>query len=238
MNKPIRLQKFLAQCGVCSRRKAEQYIKEGRVKVDGKLILEMGVQVDPTQNKVAFNNKLISVESELVYLLLNKPKGYVTTLSDPQGRPIVTSLIKDMSARLFPVGRLDFDTEGALLLTNDGALAQKVQHPSYNTNKSYEAVVTGSPDPEKIRHLEQGILLEGKMTSPAKVKILRKKGRNTILKIIIHEGRKRQIRKMCTFIGHHVIHLRRTAYGQLTLGRLALGEYRDLTPSEIKKIFL
>ncbi len=237
MIKPVRLQKFLAQSGVCSRRKAEEHIKAGRVAVDGKKVQEMGVTILPGQNRVTFDNKPVTLEEELVYYMLNKPGGYVTTLSDPQGRPIVTSLLKGVNSRLFPVGRLDLDTEGALILTNDGNLAQRIQHPSYATNKSYEALVKGIPSKSKIDQLEKGIMLEGKKTSPARVKILSEKGRNCLMKITIHEGRKRQVKKMFSQMGHHVLHLKRTAYGKLTLGSLATGSYRLLKPLDLKKIF-
>ncbi len=238
MEKPIRLQKYLASSGVCSRRKAEEHIKAGRVKVDGVVITEMGFTLVPGEKQVFFDGKTVSPSETHVYYLLNKPSGYVTTLSDPQGRPVVTSLLKGVKERLFPVGRLDLDTEGALLLTNDGALAQKIQHPSYNTNKSYEALVKGNPSKEKVQKLEKGILLEGKMTSPAKVQFLAKKGRNHLMKITIHEGRKRQIKKMFEFIDHPVLHLKRTAYGRLTLGTLGKGQCKRLNPADLKKIFL
>ncbi|PHR24613.1 MAG: pseudouridine synthase [Desulfotalea sp.] len=234
----IRLQKFLAQCGVCSRRKAEQYIQQGHVTVDGHVITQMGVTVTPGVSKVTFRGRPLASKEEPVYYLLNKPKGYVTTLKDPQGRPIVTSLIKEKTARLFPVGRLDLDTEGALILTNDGALAQKIQHPSHTTDKTYAALVRGIPSKTDIRQLEKGIILEEKLTSPAKISILSSKGRDTLMQIIIHEGRKRQVRKMFSYIGHPVIELKRTAYGKLQLGKLVIGKYRLLSSSDINRIFL
>lgn len=233
----IRLQKFLAQCGVCSRRKAEEYIQQGHVSVDGIITTEMGVSVTPGISKVTFKGKILTTQEPPIYYLLNKPKGYVTTLKDPQGRPIVTSLIKS-TARLFPVGRLDLDTEGALILTNDGALAQKVQHPSHTTDKTYEALVRGTPSKESINQLKKGIFLEGKMTSPAKITPLTSKGRNTLIQITIHEGRKRQVKKMFSFVGHPVVELKRTAYGKLQLGKLAIGKYRLLSSSDINRIFL
>lgn len=238
MNSSIRLQKYLAQCGISSRRRAEILIAEGRVSVDGQVTTEMGIRVTPGKNKVTFDGKPLELQEKPVYYLLNKPKGYVTTLSDPQGRPVVTSLLKGVPGRLFPVGRLDLDTEGALILTNDGNLAQKIQHPSYNTDKTYEALVGGIPSRDKITSLEKGIMLEDKMTSPAKLLILTKKGRNCLIKIIIHEGRKRQVRKMFAHIGHPVLHLKRTAYGKLQLGRLPVGSYKQLNPADLKKIFL
>ncbi len=238
MNTPIRLQKYIAQCGIASRRKAEEFINAGRVAIDGVIVKEMGVSIMPGESRVTFDGKLVEAKEQLVYYLLNKPKGYVTTLSDPQGRPIVTSLIKDIKARLFPVGRLDLDTEGALILTNDGALAQKIQHPSHGIDKTYEALVKGYPRSDNIELLTRGIFLEGKMTSPALVSVVAKVGTNCLMKITIHEGRKRQVKKMFGFIGNPVLHLKRTAYGKLSLGRLALGDYRQLNPSELKKIFL
>ena len=238
MNNPIRLQKFIAQCGIASRRKAEELISKGRIAVDGVKVTEMGIRVIPGKNRITFDGKPVEAREQLVYYLLNKPKGYVTTLSDPQGRPIVTSLIKDNEARLFPVGRLDLDTEGALILTNDGEFAQKIQHPSHGIDKTYQALVKGCPQKDKIALLERGILLEAKMTYPAVVSVVSKAGKNCLMQITIHEGRKRQVKKMFDFIGHPVLHLKRTAYGKLSLGRIALGDFRQLNPSELNKIFL
>lgn len=234
----IRLQKYIAQCGIASRRKAEEYISDGRIAIDGRIVREMGIRVVPGENVVALDGKPIKRKEQLVYYLLNKPKGYITTLADPQGRPTVTSLIKTSRARLFPVGRLDLDTEGALILTNDGQLAQKIQHPSHETNKTYEALVRGCPNKEKISLLEHGILLEGKMTSPATVIIKNRIGAHCLMQITIHEGRKRQVKKMFASVGHPVLQLKRTAYGKLNLGRIAPGAYRELNPSELNKIFL
>ncbi len=238
MSTAIRLQKYIAQCGIASRRKAEEYINGGRIAIDGRIVREMGIRIVPGENLITLDGKPIAVKEQLVYYLLNKPKGYITTLADPQGRPTVTSLIKTSKARLFPVGRLDLDTEGALILTNDGQLAQKIQHPSHETNKTYEALVRGCPNKEKITLLERGILLEGKMTSPATVLIKAKSGAHCLMQITIHEGRKRQVKKMFAFIGHPVLQLKRTAYGKLILGRIAPGDYRQLNSSELNKIFL
>lgn len=235
---PIRLQKYLARCGLASRRKAEQFILDGRVKVDGTIVKTLGTTVTPGVEVVHLDNKLATLEDTLVYYLLNKPKGYVTTLSDPQGRPVVTSLIKNCKERLFPVGRLDFDTEGALLLTNDGNLAQKIQHPSHQTHKTYEAWIYGHPSKSKLNKLSMGITIEGKKTAPAVLKILSKKPKTSLVKITIHEGRKHQVKKMFKAIGHPVTALKRVAYGNLTLHNLPLGENRKLTPADIKKIFL
>ncbi len=238
MSPPVRLQKYIAQCGIASRRKAEEFIAAGRIAIDGVVVREMGIRIVPGENAVTFDDKPVLAEEKLVYYLLNKPKGYVTTLSDPQGRPTVTSLIKKSNVRLFPVGRLDLDTEGALLLTNDGVLAQKIQHPSHGIEKTYEALVRGCPQKARISQLEKGIFLEDKQTAPATVSVISRVGANCLMRIIIHEGRKRQVKKMFAFIGNPVLQLKRTAYGKLNLGRIPLGKYRQLNPSELKKIFL
>lgn len=237
MSEEIRLQKYLAQCGVASRRKAEAIIESGRISVDGKIVTNMGIKVEPGKQKVFLDGKPVRKETKKIYLLLNKPKGYVTTLSDPQGRPIVTSLIKDAGARLFPVGRLDLETQGALILTNDGDFAQKVQHPSFEVTKTYEALVKGEPSVKELNSLEKGIFLEGKMTAPARLKILKKLPHSTLITITIHEGRKRQVRKMFQAINYPVINLKRTAYGKLYLGKIPEGSYRTLTTKDLKKVF-
>lgn len=174
MASPLRLQKFLARCGIASRRKAEEYIAQGRVQIDGKVVTSMGQQVTPGKEKVYFDGKEVVAEEHFIYILLNKPKGYVTTLSDPQGRPIVTSLLSGIQERVYPVGRLDLDTEGALLLTNDGDLAQAILHPSHEVTKTYEAEVKGHPGAGAIQRLEKGIVLEEKMTAPAKIRVKRR----------------------------------------------------------------
>lgn len=237
MEKPIRLQKFLAMAGIASRRKAEEHIAAGRVKVDGKVSTTMGQQVIPGKNKVLFDNREVKAKEQLTYILLNKPKGYVTTLSDPQGRPIVTSLLHGVRERVFPVGRLDLDTEGALLLTNDGELSQSILHPKYEVHKTYEAIVKGTPSPSVIRSLEEGILLEDKKTAPAKLRIKRKNTRSSVIIITIHEGRKRQVKKMFQAVGHPVQSLKRLAYGRLGLDGLAIGKFKILQQKDIKMIF-
>lgn len=233
----IRLQKILAMAGIASRRTAEKLISEGNVTVDGKVITEMGFKADPEKQQIFFKGKPLSLIEEKIYILLNKPKGYVTTLDDPQGRPIVTSLLTGVQARVFPVGRLDLDTEGALLLTNDGELANKIIHPKHEVKKTYQARVSGLPSPEKLQQLEKGILLEGKKTAPARLTIIDKKTTSTLIEITIHEGRKRQVRMMFKAVGHPVLELKRTAYGKLKVGSLPLGKYRILTPREITLIF-
>ena len=235
----VRLHKYLAQCGVASRRAAEGLIRDGQVSVDGRIVTEMGCKIDPNRQLVHCRGALVTAATnELVYILLNKPPGYLTTMSDPQGRPIVTSLLKNISTRVFPVGRLDIDTEGALLLTNDGEIAHRILHPSHQTTKTYEARVQGHPDKRSLAELERGILLEGQRTWPAVIKTHARYQGSTGLQITIHEGRKRQIRKMFAAIGYPVLHLKRIAYGKLRLGSLSTGRYRMLDKNDLKKIFL
>ncbi len=233
-----RLQKYLAECGIASRRKAEKLISDGLVSVDGTVVTEMGIKIDPSRQLVRYRGKTVKPKKKHTYILLNKPRGYVTTMSDPQGRPIVTSLIKDLQTRLFPVGRLDIDTEGALLLTDDGELANKILHPRHETNKTYEALVKGIVSKETITRLERGIDLEGRKTWPAEIFRTAQLKTATRLRITIHEGRKRQIRKMFDAVGHPVINLKRLAYGKLQLGSLKVGAYRYLEPGELKKALM
>ena len=232
-----RLQKILAQAGIGSRRKVEEFIRQGKVSIDGRVVTEMGLKLDAQQHRIQFEGRVIGQAEEKIYLLLNKPRGYLTTLDDPQGRPIVTDLLPEIKERLFPVGRLDFETEGALLLTNDGELAQRVIHPSFEVNKTYVATISGQPGRRELAMLAQGVMVEGKKTWPAQLKVLASGGANSTIEIIIHEGRKRQVRKMFAAIGYPVLHLRRVAYGNLQLGRLPLGKYRRLSKKDINQLF-
>lgn len=231
-----RLQKILAQAGVASRRAAEQLILEGRVEVDGSIVTQLGSRFDPNQVRICVDGQEIAAEKH-VYLLLNKPAGYISTLSDPQGRRLVTELLQDIPERVFPVGRLDFDTEGALILTNDGAFAHSILHPSREIPRTYEALVSGVPGPEALRRLESGLDLEEFRTRPAQVQILRRAARQCLVEIVIHEGHKRQVRRMFQAIGHRVLHLKRTAYGNLRLGNLRPGRWRRLSPAEFRQLF-
>jgi 23S rRNA pseudouridine2605 synthase len=231
-----RLQKILARAGIASRRAAEELIRQGKVTVDSVVVTEMGCRVDPALQSVSFEGRPIAAVEEKLYLLLNKPKGYVTTLDDPQGRPIVTSLLQGISVRVFPVGRLDVDTEGALILTNDGDFAQRILHPSFEIERTYLALVSGHPERKNIALLERGIELEGRTTWPARLRIRKKNATGTWVEITIHEGRKRQVRKMFQAVGHRVIELKRTAYGGLQLGDLARGAYRILTLDDLDSI--
>ncbi len=232
-----RLQKIIAHAGICSRRKAEQYIAEGRVRVNGKPVTQAGLKVDPDQAVITVNGKPLQKEKK-IYILLHKPRGYVTTLSDPQGRSIVMDLLPEIKERLFPVGRLDLDSEGALLLTNDGALANRVLHPRFEVKKTYETTVKALPKKSDLRRLEQGIILDGQKTWPARLRLVKAKKGAAVIEIIIHEGKKRQVRKMLKAIGHPVVRLKRTAYGKLRLGTVSSGTYRFLSKNDIKKLFL
>ena len=232
-----RLQKILSRAGISSRRGAEELIRQGKVAIDGRVVTDMGVRVDPALHRIECNGSPVIQEEEKVYLLLNKPTGYLSTLSDPQGRPIVTDLLKGVSARVFPVGRLDYDTEGALILTNDGEFAQQILHPSFEINKTYVATLNGNPDRQKLAELERGIELEGRRTWPARIKVISSDSRKTVVEIIIHEGRKRQVRKMFAAIGHRVVALERVAYGGLRLGDLPCGKYRFLSQKDLGRIF-
>jgi 23S rRNA pseudouridine2605 synthase len=231
-----RLQKIIARAGICSRRKAEEYISNGRIAVDGKVVTQPGLKVDPVQVKITVDGKQVRREKN-IYILLHKPPGYVTTMSDPQGRPIVTDLLPGIKHRVFPVGRLDLESEGALILTNDGTLSNKILHPSFEVNKTYEATVKGVPKAAELQRLTRGIMLDGRKTWPAKLRILRRKKNETTIEVIIHEGKKRQVRKMFQAIGNPVLRLKRTAYGGLKLGVLGSGKYRFLTQIDLKNLF-
>ena len=232
-----RLQKILAKAGIASRRRAEELIKEGKVRVDGKVVTEMGTKVDPDAQDIECDGIHVAAREKKIYILLHKPAGFLSTVHDPQGRPIVTDLLPQVKERVYPVGRLDLDTEGALLLSNDGELAQKILHPSHEVNKTYVAKVKGKPNTKKLAALSRGITLKGRKTWPADIEVLQTEPQATTIKIIIHEGRKRQVRKMFDAVGHPVLQLKRTAYGQLELGDLRPGKYRFLSPEDIKMIF-
>lgn len=227
-----RLQKVMASRGVGSRRACEELILAGRVAVNGEIVKEMGTKVGEDDIIAVDGRELTSSHEPLVYLMLNKPKGCVTTVSDPQGRKTVMDLIPDVQYRVYPVGRLDFDTEGLLLLTNDGDLSYVLTHPSHGVEKTYLAVVRGTPSEEAIQQLKRGILLDDGMTSPAQVKLLKRGSRSEIL-LTIHEGRKRQVRRMLQAVGHPVVSLRRIKFGPLSLNGLPPGKYRYLSTQEI-----
>jgi 23S rRNA pseudouridine2605 synthase len=231
-----RLQKVIAQAGIASRRKSEELIKEGKVKVNGKVITELGVKVS-NSDKVEVNEIQIERESP-VYFLLYKPRGVISSVSDDKGRKVVTDFFPHIMERIYPVGRLDYDTSGVLLMTNDGEFANLLMHPRSEIEKVYVAKTQGIPLRESLRKLEKGIRLEDGKTSPARVKMisLDKKKQTSIVELVIHEGRNRQVRRMFEAIGHQVIKLKRERYGTLTLNGLNAGEARELTPHEVKQL--
>lgn len=228
----MRLQKFLAACGVASRRKSEDIISNGRVKVNGDIITEMGFKIDPDNDKVLVDDKNITLENRKVYIILNKPKGYVTTAKEQFDRKKVTDLV-DVPYRIFPVGRLDYNTEGLLILTNDGDLTFKLTHPKFKVEKVYIAKIQGIPTKNELRNFENGLKIEDYVTAPAKIKIIEKSKVNCTVEIKIREGKNRQVRKMCDSIGHPVVDLKREKMGRISLGSLEVGNWRYLTEREI-----
>ena len=231
----IRLQKYLAEAGIASRRKCEEYITAGRVKVNGKIINELGTKVSPEKDEIYFDDKKIENKEELVYILLNKPIGYVTPAQDQFNRDTVMNLIK-IKERVVPVGRLDMYTSGALLLSNDGNFVYKITHPKHEINKTYTVTLKGIVTKEDVEKLEKGVDIGGYTTKPAKVKILKTDIEKNIsrLEITIHEGKNRQVRKMCEAIGKKVQALHRTKIGNIGVKDLKLGQWRYLTKEEIE----
>ena len=231
-----RLQKYLAQAGIASRRQAEELIKNGRVKVNGQTVTEMGLKINPASDVVTFDDFETSLQEEKIYLILNKPARVVTTLLDPQGRCKVTDLIKGVKARVFPVGRLDYLTEGLLLLTNDGELAYRLTHPKYKVDKTYVAEVRGAVAEPALRKLQQGVMLADGLTAPAQVRCLGVRKGTSTLEITISEGRNRQVRRMCAVVGHPVLALKRVRFGPLNLEGLEAGQYRHLHDVELEAL--
>ncbi len=231
-----RLQKIIARAGITSRRKAEELILQGRVKVNGKVMTELGSKAEAERDHIKVDGKLIHLKQPQVYLMLNKPRGYVTTLSDPERRPTVLDLLKGGRQRVFPIGRLDYEPEGLLLLTNDGELAHALMHPSYEVPKTYLAKVKDVLTDEKIKKLERGVPLPSGKTAPCTIKKVRKTQENSWLEVTLHEGKKRQVRRMLENAGHSVLKLKRIRYAFLELARLLPGQYRYLTPQEVKRL--
>ncbi|OEH85722.1 pseudouridine synthase [Desulfuribacillus stibiiarsenatis] len=231
-----RLQKYMAACGVASRRKCEELIESGQVTVNGQTITELGFRVDPIMDLIHVNGQPLHKENKK-YIMLHKPRGYVTTVTDPQNRKTVIDLLDNIEERLFPVGRLDYDTSGLLLLTNDGDLAYKLTHPSFELEKEYVAKVLGKPHENALNALRKGVMLEDGITAPAKVELLECDANFSKIKIIIHEGRNRQVRRMFDYIKHPVRRLMREKVGFLTLEGLDIGNYRDLTSEEVTRLF-
>ena len=234
-----RLQKILSTAGVASRRAAEEYIRQGRVSVNGETVTELGTKADPDTDDIRVDGRRLKAPDRRRYILLYKPRGYITSRSDPQRRPTVIDLLTKGGVReyVYPVGRLDYESEGLLLLTSDGDLAAKLTHPSHGVGREYEVRLRGVPDQHALDRLAKGIVLDGRKTAPAEVELLKTSeaaGRDqSVLSVTIHEGRNRQVRRMCEAVGHPVIRLRRVRIGPIADPEIRPGEFRDLLPKEI-----
>ena len=234
----VRLQKFIAASGICSRRNAEVLITEGKIKVNGEVITQLGVKINPNKDVVEYNNEIVKAPEEFVYILLNKPIGYVTTAKEQFGRPTVLDLVKNVKYHVLPVGRLDMYTSGAIILTNDGEFMNEVTHPKHEINKTYNATVRGVVTKEDVKKLENGVEIEDYISGKAIVKILKIDEQKNIsrLQITIHEGKNREVRKMCEAIGKNVIALHRAKIGNLDVKDLKIGEWRYLEKDEMGQL--
>ncbi len=231
----VRLQKFMADCGVASRRKSEELIEQGKVKVNGH-VAHIGDKINPKKDLVTVHGKKINKASQMKYIALYKPRGYITTVTDDRGRKTVMELVKGVDERIYPVGRLDKDSEGLLLLTNDGAFANALMHPSHHYAKVYRVTVREKVTDDMLLNLRNGIEIEGRMTSPCEVTVLTEAEGRTVLEFVLREGRNRQIRKMCEAVGLTVARLKRISIGSIKLGMLQPGQYRELSENEIKRL--
>ena len=232
----MRLNKFLSQCGIASRRAADEMIVAGKVSVNGELVSELGLVIDETQDNVLVDGKPCVIPAAHVYLLLNKPRGFLVTLKDNYGRKTIKNLIQGVSSRVYPVGRLDYDSEGLLLLTDDGELSFRLAHPSYGVKKVYTVQVKGSFKSEDLRYFYDGIPLEDGHVAHGRVKILERQDDSTVLSIELAEGRKREIKRMCKAIGYPVLSILRVKYDELTLHGVESGKWRYLTQAEVERL--
>lgn len=233
----MRINKFLASCGLGSRRKVEEYIKDKKIEVNGKIIDELGYDIKDG-DKVTYNGKSVTLSEKKIYIMLNKPKCYITSLSDEKGRKIVTDLLKGIKERVFPIGRLDYNTEGLLLLTNDGDMANNIIHPSSEIGKTYEVKLKYNPTNKQLNEIRKGIVIDGKRTLPAKVEVVTYEEPYYIFHITIFEGRNREIRKMFECLNLKIYNLKRLSIGGLHLGNLEMGKYKILSEKEINKVFI
>jgi 23S rRNA pseudouridine2605 synthase len=231
-----RIQKIISMAGIASRRKAEELMRAGAVTVNGRVVRELGSKADPEQDHIKVSGKLINPKQAKVYLMLNKPREVVTTLSDPMGRMTVKELLRGVRARVYPVGRLDYDSEGLLLLTNDGDMVQRLLHPSFEVPKTYEVKVKGILTDQEILEISRGVVLSDGRTLPCRIRKIKKTEKNSWLEMTIHEGRNRQIRRMLEKIDHPVLKLKRIRMATLELGALPIGGYRYLTAGEIRSL--
>ena len=236
-NQLVRLQKYMADCGIASRRKSEEMIADGMVKVNGRIAV-IGDKINPASDKVVVKGRKLgcAAKQKRWYIMINKPRGYVTTMNDEMGRKCVAELVKDVPARVYPVGRLDRDSEGLLLMTNDGDFANKVTHPSKHVYKVYRVTVRPGINEEQLIKMSSGMVIDGRKTAPAEIHVLQREEGRCVLEIILREGRNRQIRKMCEQLGLEVPRLKRTAIGQVRLGGLKSGSWRELTKDEVHRL--
>ncbi|MDS0524449.1 rRNA pseudouridine synthase [Clostridium sp. SHJSY1] len=230
-----RLQKYMARCGIASRRKCEEIILSGKIKVNDIIISELGTKVNSIKDKVEYEGKLILPEEKKVYIMLNKPEGYITSVKDEKNRQTVLDII-NVQERIYPIGRLDYDSSGLIILTNDGEIYNKIIHPRVKIVKEYIALVKGEIKKVELEKLEKGIDIGGYITAPSKVELLNYVEKNSLIKIGIHEGKNRQIRRMCSVVNHEVISLKRIGIGKIKLGDLKKGEFRDLSIEELQYI--
>lgn len=233
----VRLQKFMADNGIASRRKCEEIIESGQVKVNGQTA-HIGDKVNPKKDRVSVNGKLISVKDKPVYIMLHKPRGYITTMLDEQGRKCVAELVSDIPDRIYPVGRLDRESEGLLLMTNDGAFSNALTHPAKHVPKTYRVTIRPKITDEQINAFHNGIEIDGRMTAPAGLRVLEKTEGRVVCEVILYEGRNRQIRRMFEELGIEVARLKRTAVGSVKLGMLQPGKWRELTADEVRRLTL
>ena len=235
-----RLQKILSQAGIASRRLSEELIVQGRVQVNGRTVTELGTKADPDADEIKVDGRRIHVQKRKRYVLLYKPRGYITSRSDPEQRPTVLDLLRGVKEYVYPVGRLDYDSEGLLILTNDGELAARLTHPRHEVDKVYHARVRGIPDDHAIERLQKGVTIDGRRTAPAKARFVdpphKRTGAQTTIELAIHEGRQRQVRKMFDAIGHPVVRLKRVRIGPIEDPEIPPGHWRELTPPEIEKL--
>jgi pseudouridine synthase len=239
---PIRLNKLLSSYGIASRRAADELIEQGRVQINGRAVTELGTKADPDRDDIRVDGRRLKTAPVKRYLLMNKPVGVMSTRSDPQRRTTVVDLLSrgGLGGYFYPVGRLDYDSEGLIILTNDGAFAERMAHPRHELERTYEALVEGVPDERDLERLRKGVPIDGQRTLPAQVRVRRshktRKGEQTVLEIVIREGRNRQVRKMCDSIAHPVARLRRVKFGAITDSKLRPGQFRDLTPAEMRRL--
>lgn len=234
-NDKVRIQKYMAECGIASRRKSEELIARNKVKVNGRFA-QIGEKINPAADKIYVNGKRITQQKIKKYIMLNKPRGFVTTMNDEMGRKCVAQLVQDIGCRIYPVGRLDKDSEGLLLLTNDGEFANALTHPAKHVSKTYRLTIKPDITESQITQMAQGIMIDGKKTAPAIVREIKRESGRVVLEIVLYEGRNRQIRKMCEALGLEAARLKRTAVGSLKLGMLQTGKWRELDPKEVKKL--